>query len=210
MTRSLIFLMRMKESMSISLLTQNWRTTDFWVRRLSTCCCYCYCCCCYLRVSLLKVAISFKELSLRKYMQVKSSKIWEHVIMINSTLISIWFDWIKASSSFSKQLIVITKTHSSCEVTSLIALRRLNKLIFLFFLSFSLFFEAFLRILLSSMLIFAITSLTDLTNFSSSSWCLIRSTLLMSSSRTTQRWDSKLNIIFKFFSVRVQFASEMQ
>jgi len=210
MTRSLTLLMRIRESMSVSLLTQNWRTTDFWARRSLTCC-YCYyCCCCCLKISLLKVAISLEELSLRKYMQVKSSKIWERVIMINSTLISIRFDWIKASSSFSKQLIVIIRTLSSCEVTSSIALRRLNKLILLFFLSFSLFFEAFLRVLLSSTSIFAIESLTDLTNFSSSSWRLIRLTLLISSSRTTQHEYSELNIILKCFSVRVQFASEMQ
>ncbi len=128
MTRSLTLFARMKESMSVSLLTQNWRMTDFWARKSSTCCC----CCCYLRVSLLKVAMSLEELSLNEYMQVKSLKIWEHVIMINSTLISIRFDWIKASSSFSKQLIIITRTLSSCEVTSSIALKRLNKLIFLF------------------------------------------------------------------------------
>ncbi len=129
MTRSLTLFARMRESMSVSLLTQNWRMTDFWARKSST-----YCCCCYyLRVSLLKVAMSLEELLLNEYIQVKSLKIWECVIMINSTLISIQFDRIKASSSFSKQLIVITRTLSSCEVTSSIALRRLNKLIFLFF-----------------------------------------------------------------------------
>ena len=128
MTRLLTLFARMRESMSVSLLMQNWRMTDFWARKSSTCCC-----CCYLRVSLLKVAMSLEELSSNEYMQVKSLKIWERVIMINSTLISIRFDRIKASSSFSKQLIVITRTLSSCEVTSSIALRRLNKLIFLFF-----------------------------------------------------------------------------
>ncbi len=232
MTRLLTLFVRVKRSMNVSLLTQNWRMTGFWARRSSTCCCCCCCCyccyccccccccyccccccccfCCCLKVSLLKVAMSLEELSLREYMQVKSSKIWKHVIMINSTLISIRSDWIKASSSFSKQLIVITRTLSLCEVTSSIALRRLNKLILLFFLSFSLFFEAFLRVLLSLTSIFAIVSSTDLTNFSPSSWRLIRSTLSISSSRTTQRQDSELNIIFKCFSVRVQFTSEMQ
>ncbi len=154
--------------------------------------------------------MSLEELSSGEYMRVKSSEIWERVTMVNPTLISIRPDRIKASSSFSEQLIVITRTLPSCEATPSIALRRPDKLILLFFLPFPLFFEASLRALLSSAPIFAAASSAGLADFSPSSWRLIRPALSISSSRTTQRQGSELNIIPKCSSVRVRSANEMQ
>ncbi len=61
--------------------------------------------------------MSLEGLSSGEYMRVKSSEIWERVAMVNPTLISIRPGRIKASSSFSGQLVVITRTLPSCEAT---------------------------------------------------------------------------------------------
>lgn len=77
--------------------------------------------------------------------------------MINLTLIFIRFNRIKTSLNFFEQLIIIIKTLFSSEVTSLITLRKSDKLTSLLFFPFSLFFEAFFKTLLILMLILAIT-----------------------------------------------------